>query len=232
MKEILKVIVGSHSHGLNDETSDTDYRSVFIHPTEFLLTIGAGRVGLTNESNTKNEKDDVSFELTKFCSNAAKCNPTMLEILKSPIVKGSTAYGEELVKLFPHFLAKKHIYNAFKGYSFQQRKELQRGALSLGKRRSKYKTAALRILYNGIELLRTGDFTIRIVDTELAEICKRARRGELPDEEFFTICDDLELQLGEAYTLSQLADYANYAEINKFILRVRKENWTENENTV
>jgi predicted nucleotidyltransferase len=41
------------------------------------------------------------FELTKFCMAAAKCNPTMLEILKSPIQR-STAEGTELVRLFPH----------------------------------------------------------------------------------------------------------------------------------
>jgi predicted nucleotidyltransferase len=40
MKEILKVIVGSHSHGLNDAGSDTDCKGVFMFTLlSFMLTI-------------------------------------------------------------------------------------------------------------------------------------------------------------------------------------------------
>jgi hypothetical protein len=231
MKEILKVIVGSRSHGLNDAGSDTDCKGVFVHSTEFMLTISPDRVGATNTHNTKNDADDVMFELNKFCMAAAKCNPTMLEILKSPIQR-STVEGTELVRLFPQFLNKQYIYDAFRGYSHQQRLELRRGTLTNPRRRSKHKTAALRILYNGIELLNTGSFTLRIVDTSIGEICKQAKSGNLEDEAFFTHCDDLESRLGDAYNNSKLPTTANYSEINKFLLRVRKENWTHNETAV
>jgi hypothetical protein len=94
------------------------------------------------------------------------------------------------------FLNKQYIYDAFRGYSHQQRLELRRGTLTNPRRRSKYKTAALRILYNGIELLNTGrlyhsnrgHINWRDLQTEL-------RSGNLEDEEFFTHCDDLESRI-------------------------------------
>ena len=40
MPKILKVIVGSHAHGLATSKSDFDYRGVFVVPTVDLLKIG------------------------------------------------------------------------------------------------------------------------------------------------------------------------------------------------
>mgnify|MGYP001501964861 CR=1 FL=1 len=43
---ILKVLVGSRAHGLSTETSDYDYRGVFVQPTETILSLG-GKVQTT-----------------------------------------------------------------------------------------------------------------------------------------------------------------------------------------
>ncbi|KKK77684.1 hypothetical protein LCGC14_2851130, partial [marine sediment metagenome] len=41
--QILKVLVGSHAHGLATPESDRDYRGVFVTPTSDLLRIGVGK---------------------------------------------------------------------------------------------------------------------------------------------------------------------------------------------
>ena len=80
---ILKVLVGSRAHKLDDKDSDYDYRSVYVTPTSNILSLNA-KYSKTNwiEGNI----DNTSYEIGHFLHLATKCNPTIMEVFKTPIV--------------------------------------------------------------------------------------------------------------------------------------------------
>ena len=82
-KIILKVLVGSRAHGLADENSDYDYRAVYVVPTSKILSINYKYV-----ANTwiEGKEDNTAYEIGHFLKLACNCNPTILEVLKAPII--------------------------------------------------------------------------------------------------------------------------------------------------
>ena len=81
---ILKVVVGSHAHGLAGPDSDKDYRSVFVLPTAELF-----RVGFKYQSTRmmKEEADETSWEIGHFLQLALQGHPLVLETLVAPVVQ-------------------------------------------------------------------------------------------------------------------------------------------------
>ena len=72
---ILRVLGGSHAHGLETPQSDTDTRGVCIPPRRFLL-------GLSSfEQHVSDDSDHVVWALRKFVSLACKGNPNIIEVL-------------------------------------------------------------------------------------------------------------------------------------------------------
>jgi hypothetical protein len=146
-------------------------------------------------------------------------------MLKAPLVEPSSKlYAGELQSMLRDFLGKNKIFVAYKGYSYGQYKDAD-GFKGTDRRKSKAQTAAIRVLYNGAELLRTGDFTLKIVDTPIADKCRLARAGKLSDHEFSMIYRELHADLDRANDASSLPLEPNYEKINRFLLNVRRENW-------
>lgn len=114
MKEIFRGIVGSHAFGLATETSDTDYRSVYIQSNEDILS---------NKyiPQTNYDKDDVGYEIRRFLELAITGNPNILELLYLPehcIIKATDEW-KYLVSIRDRFLSK-HCYNTFVNYAKSQ----------------------------------------------------------------------------------------------------------------
>lgn len=73
---IYKVLSGSHSYNLNIETSDKDYKGIFIIPPEEYLSIQE-TIEQVNDA-----KNDVSFySLRRFLDLASTANPNIIEML-------------------------------------------------------------------------------------------------------------------------------------------------------
>ena len=172
--EILRVVVGSVAHGLNDENSDIDYKSVFVSPTSELLKLGGENYH--GVSNIEGKIDDTSFEIGHFLNLAVKSNPSILEVFKAPIVckhlNGAGSWhegelpiaGQKLRALFSSAWSSVDVYNAFLGYSHDQRKKFFDDREEFAKRRYKYAVAHLRVLLSGIELLTCNDFHVQVQD--------------------------------------------------------------------
>jgi len=102
--QILKVLVGSHAHGLATAESDYDYRAVFVQPTEEILGLGHKA---QNNQWLEGDIDNTSYEVGHFLFLASKSNPTILEVFHAPR-KGTVIdsmdlwdWGNSLVYLFP-----------------------------------------------------------------------------------------------------------------------------------
>ena len=160
---------------------------------------------------------------------ALKANPTILEVLASEKESWADAEGNELRNLFPAFLSRKRILDAFHGYSHQQRHKLEMAKLESGEseekenRRRKSLTARLRILWNGADLLRTGKLTVRIADVPvIGEQCRRAKFGDMTNEEGAEIAEALKADLDAAYAESRLPMEPDVDAVNEFLVRVRR----------
>lgn len=169
MYEILKTIVGSHSHGLATKTSDVDYKSVYVLPTTDLLKLNRSVSKGTNVIDGE-LVDTTSYEVAHFLHLATKSNPTILEVFKSPKVEipdssdELNTYGDQLRELFPYVWSSIGVYNAFLGYSHDQHKKMFSDKEEFSKRKFKYAVAHIRVLLSGIELLRTGNFSTEVKD--------------------------------------------------------------------
>jgi len=216
-KEILKVLVGSRAHGLANKNSDYDYRGVFIYSTSEILKLGNKKIQTTW---VEGKEDDTSWELSHFLTMAVKSNPTILETFLAPIKK-ETKIGKELRTLFPYVWNSTDVYNAFLGYGHNQRKKFLD---KKDNRQNKFAVAFLRVLYNGVQLLETGTFDVKIGDHEIGKVLKEWKDGKYNIGEVIQLCEIWEEKLKLAYD-NNPDKKTNIDKINKFLLKVRKENW-------
>lgn len=86
---LIRIEHGSHLYGTNTETSDRDYKGVFLPAGRDILlnripsVIDKG-TGVTGQKNTKDDIDDQSFNIQKFISMVASGDTTGTEILFAP----------------------------------------------------------------------------------------------------------------------------------------------------
>ncbi len=219
---ILKVMVGSHAHGLATSESDWDYRSIFVTPTRDILSLGSTpkETNWIEHQRGEEKPDDTSWEVGKCLFLATKCNPTILEVFLAPI-EADTEWGLELRSLFPFVWNSKGVRDAFGGYGLNQRKKFLDNS---DNRAPKYAAAYLRTLYNAEELLRTGTFTVRIADTPIGPTVRKFKDGDFTYGEVIQACTDQEKRLVDALNDCPKHE-ANSAPVNDFLLRLRKAMW-------
>jgi len=228
MKTILKVVVGSQAHGLATPESDFDYRGVFVVPTTEILSLGNTK---RQTSWNEGKNDDTSWEIGHFLFLATKCNPTILETFLAPGVNVFNQaqesdpvlreYGQELRSLFPFIWNSTDVANAFVGYGLNQRKKFLEDK---DNRANKYAAAYLRTLYNAHELLTTGQFTVRIIDTEIGKKVKAFKEGDYTIGEVIEVCYHWQKKVYEALN-SKPRKQSQLAPVNNFLLKIRKEFW-------
>lgn len=216
-KSMLKVMVGSRAHGLHTESSDYDYRGVFLVPTSEIL-----RLGGTPKQNAwlEGEIDDTQWELGKFLVLATKCNPTILEVFKSPVIDASET-GRELLTLFPDIWNSKDVLNAFRGYGLNQRKKFLDDKDGRG---GKFAVAYLRSLYIGWQLLSTGDFSVSMADSPIYNKLLAWKSGDWEVGDVMQTCYDWTIKIEDAFENSP-PKVTNTDAVNDFLLSVRKNNW-------
>lgn len=210
---ILKVLVGSHAHGLNDKNSDKDYRGVFIYPTSKILSLG---YNYKSTSWIEGNEDNTAYELEHFLSLATKSNPTILEVFKAPVVENNEdAYV--LRELFPYIWNPKDAFNAFTGYGYNQRKKFLE---KKDNRQDKYAVAYVRVLLHLNELLVTGDFSVEIKNPLWRDRLLRFKKGEYTPGEVIDVCENLVKSAEEA--LPKCNQVPDLDRVNDFLLKMRQ----------
>lgn len=221
--EILRVLVGSRAHNLHTEESDYDWRAVYVNPTTEILKLG----GTTQQTSwIEGKEDDTAWELGKFLLMATKCNPTILEVfqaeaLSSVMSDKSGLFGEKLQTLFPHVWNSTDVYNAFRGYGKNQQKKFLE---EKDTRPHKYAVAYLRTLYNAVQLLSTGTFSLDTSNTPIYETLKKWKNKEYTVGEVMQTTHEWEQILKKTYESCERKE-TNLEPINEFLLAVRKEFW-------
>lgn len=216
MKQILKVLVGSHAYGLARETSDMDYRGVFITPTSELLKIQS-----PHSNRVEGDGDDVNYEVGHFLNLALKSNPSVLELFVAPLVGDVLVEGIELRGLFPHVWSSRGVLDAFQGYSQSQQKRML--LEEDYNRKWKFAVAYIRVLLQAESLLTYGELPIAIPLFAYNDL-KDVRDGHWTVGNVMDWVADLKEGVFAAYK-NNPDKHSNPEPVNEFLLALRKENW-------
>jgi predicted nucleotidyltransferase len=229
---ILRATVGSVVHGLaNPSTDDRDEMGVCIEPPEYVLGFHrfehfAYRTQPEGVPSGPGDLDLTVYGLRRYSELALKGSPTVLLPLfvddEHVIVR--TELGDELQALAPSFRSRT-AGRAFLGYLEAQRKALTRERHGARTRElsakhgydTKYAMHALRIGYQGVELLTTGRITLPMPDPGRAAL-REVRSGELPLDEVLADLDQITAKLTDASELPELPVQPDIAAVERFVV--------------
>ncbi len=229
---IMKCLVGSRAYNLANEFSDIDTKSVFLWPTSRLLEIGPEP---KIKQTIREDEDNMSMEVEHLLRLGLSSNPTILELFKSPILESDNIkMAEELRSLFPYVWSSKGIYNAYTGYSHSQQKRMFNESNAF-KERSKLAVAHLRVLIQGIELLRTGTFSVEVLNKYDVLIGLKehhawnaylmdVKNGVIDIGQIINTSELLKAELEKAYQENPNKE-KNLEPVNDFLINIRRNYW-------
>lgn len=120
---ILLVRHGSHAYGTNTATSDEDFKGIAIPPKKYFM----GYTHRFEQAELKApDPDAVIYDIRKFFTLAADCNPNIIEVLHTDPSDHFVVspLGQKILDNKDMFLSKK-IKHTFLGYSISQLKRIK-----------------------------------------------------------------------------------------------------------
>lgn len=215
---ILEGLCGSFAYNLNTETSDEDWKGIFVAPTESFLGIPKYKA---RETYDHKDPDWCYHEVGKYIDLALKCNPTVTELLWLDGHRLITSPGKMLVDNRHLFLSTDKVRLAYGGYVFSQARKLNARGGSYGngknKRYAKHSRHLFRLLYQGRELLETGSLKVAVSNGVRKELFSLE---SLSVNELIT---RFEKEIRELDNIkSVLPEKPNYEAVNKLLVRIRK----------
>jgi uncharacterized protein len=234
--EILRGVVGSTCHGTAIEgQDDRDEMGVFVEPPEYVcgLTSCDHYIYRDQPDGVRSKPGDldlVMYSLRKFCGLAAHGNPSVMVLLWLPQYINSTDIGKRLVNMRNEFISKESG-KRFLGYLTAQKKSLT-GERSQKVNRpeliekygfdTKFAMHALRLGYEGIELLSHRQLTLPVAEPNLSAL-RAVRSGQLSYTETLELIDDAETRLKKLIDDSTLK--VNISSINQFLVEAHRQHW-------
>lgn len=211
---IYRCVVGSRAFGLDDENSDTDLRGIYLPPAELHWSM----YGVPEQIENK-ENEECYWELQKFLLLALKANPNVLECLNTPLIEYKNSIAEELLTIKNSFLSKL-VYQTYNGYVMSQFKKLEQDLRSTGQIRWKHAMHLIRLLLQGVDILRTGKLIVKMEDHR--EKLLSIKRGEM----IWDAVNDWRLILHKefenAFNETKLPERPDYERVNKFLIDSRR----------
>jgi predicted nucleotidyltransferase len=236
---ILRAIVGSQVHGLNNPgTDDRDEMAVCVEPREYVLGLRefehfVYRTQAEGVSSGPGDLDLVVYGLRKYCRLALKGSPTVLLLLfaRGEHLVATTPLGERLQALAPAFVSRR-AGRAFLGYLDAQRRGLLSERHASRTRElaaehgydTKYAMHALRIGHQGHELLTTGTITLPIAPAA-RDMLMSVRRGEPTLDEVIDELHASTARLEHALVHADLPEEPDSSAVDRFLVAAYEETW-------
>lgn len=211
---IYRCVVGSRAFGLDDEKSDTDLRGIYLPPANLHWSMYGVPEQLENKEN-----EECYWELQKFLLLALKANPNVLECLNTPLVEFKNEIADELLSIKNVFLSKL-VYQTYNGYVMSQFKKLEQDLRSTGGIRWKHAMHLIRLLLQGIEIMRMGELNVKV--TENRDKLLTIKRGEFLWESVNDWRLMLHKEFENAFAETKLPERPDYERVNRFLLKARK----------
>ncbi len=212
---IYRCVVGSKAFGLNDENSDTDLRGIYLPPADLHWSM----YGVPEQIENK-ENEECYWELQKFLMLALKANPNVLECLNTPLIEFKNEIADELLSIKEAFFSKL-VYQTYNGYVMSQFKKLEQDLRSVGTIRWKHAMHLIRLLLQGIEIMKSGELNVKI--TENRDKLLEIKRGEMLWESINDWRLLLHKEFEQAFSLTKLPERPDYEKVNKFLIKARNE---------
>lgn len=211
---IYRCVVGSRAYGLDSDTSDTDFRGIYLAPADLYWSL----YGAPDQFED-NAAQICYWELQKFVVMALKANPNILECLYSPLVDKSTPLAEELLALRQSFLSQM-VFQTFNGYALSQFKKLEQDLRNQGEVRWKHAMHLVRLLITGAATLREGRVPVRV--EQHRDRLLAVKHGSLPWPEVDAWRRELHHDFEHALTETRLPERPDYDAANRFLISARR----------
>ncbi len=212
---IFRCVVGSRAFGLDDEKSDTDLRGIYLPPADLHWSMYGVPEQIENKDN-----EECYWELQKFLVLALKANPNMLECLNTPLIEFKNEIADELLSIKNAFLSKL-VYQTYNGYVMSQFKKLEQDLRSTGEIRWKHAMHLIRLLLQGIEILKTGELNVKVIENR--DKLLLIKHGELLWESVNDWRLILHKDFENEFAVTKLPERPDYEKANLFLLKARKE---------
>jgi predicted nucleotidyltransferase len=165
------------------------------------------------------ESEECYWELKKFMVLALKANPNILECLYTPIIETRTPIADELLASREIFLSKL-VYQTYNGYVMSQFKKLEQDLRTSGEIKWKHAMHLIRLLLEGVTILRDGYVPVRI--TEHRDALLSIRDGQMKWDEVNNWRLALHREFEEVFRLTKLPDEPDYAAANRLLIKARR----------
>lgn len=231
---------GSELHGAKvKNTDDLDIYGVYLEPPELVLGLDKQDfyVWSTSGNERRNGPDDIDvclYSLRKWAGLAAKGNPTALHFLFSRNDSPKTEPWEHVLKCREVFLSRRAAMQ-FRGFAEAQVRRLQ--GIGTGKKGQRHELIGvhgydikaamhvIRLLNEGIELMRSGTITLPRPEKELLITIRTGKYGSL--ERVLSLANGLFCELEEAETSSRLPEKVDRARISKLVSDTYLKFWND-----
>jgi predicted nucleotidyltransferase len=217
----LSVVVGSRAYGLDGPESDHDRRGVFVAPTRDFWRLDKPPAHFDGPRD-----EQFNWEIERFCVLAAQANPTVLEVLWSPLVESIGTDGEALRAARSSFLSRR-VHETYGNYARDQLKRVDARRARTGETNHKQAMHMIRLLMAGAHVLRTGEILLDV--TAHREPLLAIKRGEVPWDQVTAWAATLQDELDEAARSTTLPEHPDRVAIDTLLHDVRERGLTRTE---
>jgi len=221
--EILRIRSGSQLYGLMTPQSDKDFIGIFIPDKKMLYGFCGNKnttdLSVNNKSvNLKNDSKSIDitlYNIKHFLKLAINNNPNIIELLFAPDsnIMLRNEFGMRLIRN-KHLFPNKGLKNSILGTS-----DGHRHKMSLSEDfNNKSASHAVRLLFEGIELLETGNLEFPL---KQREILLDIKLGKYDKDWIIEKLANLRLQLIDAHEKSKLPEKnENYDKVEKLCIDI------------
>ncbi|GAA4608735.1 putative nucleotidyltransferase [Actinoplanes octamycinicus] len=211
---ILGVVVGSRAYGLDGPDSDHDRRGVYAAPTRDFWRLDKPPTHLDGPA-----EEQFSWEVERFCTLALQANPTVLEVLWSPIVERITPDGEELRGVRTAFLSRR-VAETYGNYARDQLDRVAARRARTGETNHKQAMHMIRLLMAGAHVLRTGEVLVDV--RHLRDRLLAIKQGLVPWEDVTAWAATLLGELDEAAAATTLPERPDRGRVDELLRGIRE----------
>jgi predicted nucleotidyltransferase len=237
---IIKILAGSHIHGLNVETSDRDEEAVVIEPMSEAFCLQKPFEELIRESP---EADVKYVSLRKWCQLALKGNPNFLLPLFAPhsSILRMDARGSQLRDMKEAFISKQAIKSHLGYMQGQRERMLRQSNDGRGKPRlelvekfgydTKFAMHLLRLAWQGRELALTGSIVLplpELIRQQLLDV----RHGKMSLEGVLRQAQSWEEDMKIAFDTCTLPEQPDYHRVDKWMQLMYIRSWSAHRTTL
>jgi predicted nucleotidyltransferase len=229
---------GSELHGAKvKNTDDLDIYGAYLERPELVLGLERAEfhVWSTSGNERRNGPEDVDvclYSLRKWAGLAAKGNPTALHFLFSRNYAPTSKSWDKVLQHRQFFLSRKAA-KQFRGFAEAQVRRLQ--GIGTGKKGQRHEFIGehgydikaamhvIRLLNEGVELMRLGQITLPRPEKELLIKIRTGKYGSL--ERVLALANGLFVELERAEAASGLPESVDKSKISRLLSEVYLEHW-------